>query len=323
MGLFRAKNGVADAEKEIDGLKTRRKALLAQHQTATAALARAKEDRRTRLLESDLDAAGADREKVKGLVLRLADELDAVADALATVDGKLADAEGKLLAERERGKRDAERQRRQEQLDAARAARNEFKEVAARMVEALAPLTSVGVMSAAAHTNLAYLAGELDKGLTAAFDEVAQYISMVSAGTVEIKIEPPVPHAPPSAPAIERMPIFLRAPSRWREADGEVVTAGPHCTVSPPVDVARAALQFNHAVEVDSETARALRAQMDPDYGWWAADRCCDLTQPAPAPGQPEVHVSEPARHSEFAPPAGPYAGAAMVGPARSTPVAR
>jgi hypothetical protein len=318
MGIFR-KSAVEQLESEIDQLHTRRKLLARQREAADAALQKALADRRKRLLEDDLDRSNGERGPVRALIERLRDENDSITDALNSLDAKLAEAETKLAQARERGKRDAERQHRQEQLDAARAARNEFKEVAARMVEALAPLAPIGVMSAAAHVNLQYLAGELTKGFDAAFTEVQSYISMVTAGEAAIKAEPVVlPSAPPPAP-IERRSVTLLQASRWMDVDG-IRTGGKLSEADLPLAVAEKALAYGYALETGSDAVRRMLETTGRDYAPQLPQHCVDITRPAPAPGlPPDAHATEPPLHSALVPPAGPYQGAAMIGTAAAS----
>jgi hypothetical protein len=313
MALFKSKNGVSDVEKEIDQLRTRRKMLAGQQQTATAALAQAREHRRTRLLEQDLDSI--DRDKLKNIVPRLVDELDAVNDALVSVDQKLADAESRLAAEAERTAREREVKKRQAALGAARNMLDRFREISRELVDALALLAPCGPACAAAHGNLEYLSRELPSGIQAAFDEVGGYCATIASGDAPIRTESlAAPPAAPPAPKVERVPIFLRGPSRWQEPDGEH-TAGPHNIVSPPKPIAELALQYGHAVAADSETARHLRSLADPHPGWFSPGSCLDISQPIREPKPPEVHVTVPVQHS--------LAGQPRTGTAVATPIMR
>jgi hypothetical protein len=312
MGLFRgAKTGVGDLERELDQLRTRRKALLSQQQTAAAALQRAREDRRTRLLESDdLDAAGADREKVKGLVLRLADELDAVADALATVDAKLAEAEGKLAAERDRAKRDAEAGRCRTELDTVRTELSELRAKFATMADAMRAVDRVPAMLAA-RENLERLGAQLLVGIGLGLADGESYIQQMLAEHAPIRVEPVAPVVPAPQPTVERKAVFLRHAGRWREADGEVITAGKHCTVSPPIAIALAAIEHGHAVDPESRVAQELRRLQDPDFAWQPPGSCRDISIAEPAE---VMHATEPLRHTGLP---GGRTGTAVATPVR------
>jgi hypothetical protein len=84
-----------------------------------------------------------------------------------------------------------------------------------------------------------------------------------------------------------------------------------------PVEVARLALEFSHAVPFDSKAAADLRALQDPCYAYWPPDRCLDLTQPQPAPQPPEQTVTAPSVHSGFTPPRKAIIGTATAHRAR------
>jgi hypothetical protein len=111
--------------------------------------------------------------------------------------------------------------------DVARVVLGDFQAASARMVDALKPLAGIGALSAAAHVNADYLTRELAKGVEGAFAEVQGYIAQVSAGIVDIRIEPPTPPpSPPPSPAIERRTVVVLSPSKWTEPDGTVRTVG-------------------------------------------------------------------------------------------------
>jgi hypothetical protein len=323
LGIFRGtkNNGVADLEREIDGLRTRRKALLVLQDMAGAALQKALDDRKNRLVEADIDENNA--ATARALVIRLRDENESTAEALAAVNAKISDAEARLAAERELRKRDTERELRMNQVAACRDALDEFKSASIRLVEALAPLAGIGALSAAAHVNAQYLTGELAKGVQGAFDEAQFYVEGVVNGGAPIKVDAPVlPVAPPPPAAVERKQIFLRHPGRWTEA-GEVITAGKHTTPTPPLAIALAAIEHGHAVDPSSRVAQELRRLQDPDFAFQRSADCFDISQPMPEPRPAEVHVASPPVHSTLAPVPGPYAGVAMTGTAVATPPVR
>jgi hypothetical protein len=316
MGLlarFLPSSLVEALECEIDGLKTRRQALLGQRQAAEAALAKSRAERRARLLESDLDALGNDREKLKSIVPRLADELESVCDAIGVVEGKLAECEARLSAEREARARETERALRQEQLDAARAVTAEFKEAAARAVDVLAALSSVGPACAAARANLQYVVGELEKGFECAFVETTSYLATVVSGSTEIKVEPVAPQALPAPPPakVERRTVVCLRPSKWQEPDGEIVTTGRLTQASVPLLVAQRALDLGHAIDVDSLEYQKLREIECGDFAWQDPKNCQWLDEPRPAPKPPESHATVPLQHSL----AGARTGVATVMP--------
>jgi hypothetical protein len=52
---------------------------------------------------------------------------------------------------------------------------------------------------------------------------------------------------PVAAAAREEAGRASSSPSCWQEPDGEVITSGAHCTVSPPIEIAKLAIQYGHA----------------------------------------------------------------------------
>jgi hypothetical protein len=296
MAFLKRGTAIGEIEKERDQLLTRRKALLAQQAAATAALARAIEDRSQRMVEADMDAGTAD--KARALTIRLRDENDSITDALASLDAKIGECEARLEIERERGKRDQERQARQEQLDHVRDVRERFREACRELIAALKPLASIGPDSANAHAVTEYLDAQLALAHEAGFAECASYVARVSAGATEIKVEPPAASPTPPPATIERKAVFLRHPGRWTEENGEVITAGRHVVCSPPIAVALAAIQHGHAVDPESRVAQELRRLQDPDFAWQPPASCIDISRPIPAPQLAEAHATTPLVHS-------------------------
>jgi hypothetical protein len=302
MALFKKNNATA-AERDLDSLRHRRALLMKQKEIAEGALEKAIADRRKILLEADIEQNGG-REPVKALIERLRDENESIVDALSAIDGKICDAEVRIAAEKDETARRREVEKRQAALAAARNLLDRSREINAELVDALALLRSCGPACAAAHGNLEYFANEMPGGIRAAFTEAAAYCVMVAEGTAPINAEPVAPQAPPAAaPAVERMAIFLRGPSRWVEPDGEH-TAGPHNIVSPPKRVAELALQFGHAVPAHSETAKHLRSLADPHPGWFSPASCLDISQPIPEPATPEPRATVPLCTALFRAPA-------------------
>ena len=106
---------------------------------------------------------------------------------------------------------------------------------------------------------------------------------------------------PAPAPAIERQEIFLLGRSRWEE-NGETITCGPHCTVSPPIEIAKLAIQYAHAIQAGSDLAVTLQMRSPPNYAVFPAADCLDISQPKPVikpVGTPTAAL--PVIHSEFA----------------------
>jgi hypothetical protein len=99
---------------------------------------------------------------------------------------------------------------------------------------------------------------------------------------------------------IERQEIFLLGRSRWEE-NGETIASGPHRTVSPPIEIAKLAIQHGHAIAAGSDLAVTLQMRQPPSYANYAPADCLDISQPKPAikpSGTPTAAL--PPIHSEF-----------------------
>jgi hypothetical protein len=307
------KDGVSTIQGEIDELRARKKMLGKQLETAEASLSKAIDDRRRQLLESDLDKTNG--QPIKNIVGRLRDERDAVTDALDSIAVKLAEAEQRLVAERDKAARDAERQRRQEQLDHVRLSIEAYQGALTRLIESLEPLRGAALSIASILDSLKYLSPQIQTGLKIGVADIGAYIEQMLVGRLPIAPEAAPAAVPkPLPPPMQRQVVFLRHAAKWVE-DGEIKTSGPHTTPALPAEVARLALEYDHAVAMDSPTAAGLRAQKDPDYAFWDPSRCVDLMKPKPAPQSHEIGTMRPVVHSVAA--RAPQIGTAYAAPVR------
>jgi hypothetical protein len=103
MGLLRRKSAMDGLTADLENLRHRKSQLTALLTEAERRLAEAVEDRRSKLLESDL----ADGPPTNAIILRLTDERDACIDALAAVDSKIVDAQRRCAEERDSLQRQA------------------------------------------------------------------------------------------------------------------------------------------------------------------------------------------------------------------------
>jgi hypothetical protein len=267
MKLFRQKSGsIADLERELAALRQKRDGLQTRLSGAEFAVEQAVADRRARLVESDTDDEAPDR------VAAARERRDAITDGLDEIDQRVAAAVARLDAEKDRQARKAEGESRQRQIAQAKEALTEFITRSEALVSALQPLAPVAIETGACGANVQLLSRQLAIDVEVGLREASSYVERVLAGGEPIRSEPtpiePPPPPPPPPPAIERRSVFLRYAGRWLEGD-ETKTSGAHTIVGLPVEVARAALEFNHAVPVDSQAAADLRAIMDPGYGVW------------------------------------------------------
>jgi hypothetical protein len=285
MGIFRgAKNGIADLEREADGLRTRKKLLARQLEVAEVALNEAVTARRTHLLEADLDRTNG--QPVKAIVVRLRDEAAAIEDALTTVKSRLVAAEARLMQERDKIGRQQEADKRGEEIDKARAELAELRARNARMAEAMRPLCGIVASMLAALENLERIAPQLLTGIELGLSEGASYVEQILGGNAAIRVEPvPVPQAPPPAP-IERRSMLLLQASRWPDPEepGGARTSGRMTTAMLPVAVAEAAERHGYAIPPDSAQAQRLRTTEPVDYAYNPPSGCTDLTVPPTKP---------------------------------------
>jgi hypothetical protein len=156
MGLL-SKKIDSNPERDLAALRARKSALAAQLASSEQRLAEAVADRRTRLLESDLDNG----QPVKSVVGKLRDEADAIRDALAAIDEKVLVIEAKLAAEQDRAAREREAKVRKEQVEQARRAADKFKIAAEEVVASLQPFSVISLSAGAAATSTKCLTDQL------------------------------------------------------------------------------------------------------------------------------------------------------------------
>ena len=111
----------------------------------------------------------------------------------------------------------------------------------------------------------------------------------------------PAPRLPQQSPQEAQGKPFQGGRHLWGAAGiqaGETVTAGAHCVVNVPIEIANKAIEFGHAVQVNSPVAQPLRALQDPDYSPQLAWDCVDLSLPKPAPKPPDERAMAPVVHS-------------------------
>jgi hypothetical protein len=294
MGIFRRKP-------ELDQLHARKSLLEKQLATAERELAAAVEARQKALLEGDLDTP-LDGQSANGLVGRLHDEKAAILTALSTMDERIAEAENRLTAERDRSKREAAAK---ELSSAADALDGVADEVAAALAKIPGVLDDVLNRLPLPHlilkANVQSFANAIVEALRTEVGEARRYTTMLAEGDAAVVLPRTEDAPPPPAPPIERQTIFLLGRSRWEE-NGETITSGPHVTTSPPIKIAKLAIQHGHAIEAGSPLAVTLQMRSPPNYAVFPASDCLDISKPKPVT-KPVVTptATPPVFHSEFA----------------------
>jgi hypothetical protein len=294
MGFLRRRSNL---ETELAGLHTRRDLLTKQLATTEARLDEALASRRARLLEGDdLDAPHE-----SPVIERLRDERSAVTDALAAIDAKLVDAQRRLAAEQDSCRREAAAKE-------LTAAVDQLDRVAADLAAAIAKIPGVlddvlnrmPLPHVILKANVESFAASVVEALRAEAGEARRYITRLVEGDAALVTPRPDVRTAAPPPIVERREVFLLAPSRWTEPNGEVLTGGPHATCSPPAAIAARALELGHALEPLSEHALVLRQCASPNYACFSPQDCVDLTEPksTKSPGSPTATL--PLVHSEF-----------------------
>jgi hypothetical protein len=283
-------------ENELGGLTSRRTALAERLARADADIERALADRRRRLVEADSDESVESTPQVG----QLREVRGAFADAVAAIDGKIAEASTQLDEARDRARREAAAWKLNGVTDELAKLADDYAAVVSRLTAVLGAVVDRLPYTAVSRSHTVMFANEVLVAIRMVVSESRSHAAQIASGSGQICEPAAQPSAPPpTPPAIERQSVFLRHASKWTEGD-EVKTCGPHVAIELPVEVARLALSHNHAVPADSQAAAALRALQDPDYSFWPADRCADLTQPRPAPQPAEQTITTPVVHSGF-----------------------
>jgi hypothetical protein len=297
-----------DDTSEIESLGHRKAQLTAMLAAAEERLTEATQDRQAKLLESDL----ANGPPIETPVYRFRDERDAVLGALATVDAKLLDARRRLDEERDRLRRQTAARELSGATDELAKLADEVSAVISRIPGKLGPVIDRLPQAVVSKSHTEAFANEVVAALRMVVAESRAHTTQIVSGAAPICEPMPLPAPPPKPPEIARQLVFLRHASRWMEGD-EVKTCGPHVMIELPVEVARLALEFNHAVAFDSKAAADLRRLQDPCYAYWPPDRCIDLTLPLIVSQSPEQTVTAPSVHSGFIPTRKPIVGTAIA----------
>jgi hypothetical protein len=314
MALFKPKNPATGIERELENLRYRKSQLHSLLVAAETRLGEVLDERRRSLLEADLDKVGGERERVRALIDRHRDERDSAIDAIATIDQKLADCETRLAQERDKGARKREADKRSEEVDKARMELSEYRSANARMIDALRPLAGIVPAALAALENLQRLGHELAIGVELALAESESYVTMMRDGGAPIRTELAPPPAPPQPPKVERLTVVCLAPSKWREASGEIRSAGRLCEADPPRAIADRALQLHNAILPNSAEHLRLRETEPVDHAPQLERDCFWLDQPKPQSKPAEPHATTPVVHSGLP---GARTGVAVATPLR------
>jgi hypothetical protein len=274
MGLLSRRNSpIADAERDVAALRAKRDGLATKLAQAELAVEQARADRRARLVESDTDDEAPDH------VAAARERRDALADALGVIDQQATEAVARLDQERDR----LQRQTASKELDAAAAdltkVIDEVASAAGKMPDAMQRVLDQLPVPPVSRERVELCV----KAAIAAMQELVSagraHAAQVVSGNAQICEPAAQQPANPPAPAIERREVFLLGRSRWEE-NGETITSGPHVTTSPPVEIAKLAIQHGHAIEAGSPLAVTLQMRQPPNYASFAPADCTDISRP-------------------------------------------
>jgi hypothetical protein len=302
LGIFKRKSLAAD----LDQLNTRKSLLVGQLEIAERKLAEATAARAAHLLEGDLDVPN----EQSPLIQRLHDEKDAIVIAISTIGERIAESESKFAAERDLALRSAAAKELAVKADTLDRVTNEVAAAIAKMPAVLDDvLNRMPLPHLILKANVESFAASVVEALRAEVGEARRYITRLVEGDAALVTPRTEAEANPApAPAIERQTVFLLGRSKWAE-NGEIITSGPHCSVSPPIEIARLALRHGHAIATGSDLAVTLQMRQPPSYANYAPADCLDISQPKPVTkpvGTPTA--AAPVFHSEFTPARGGFA---------------
>lgn len=290
--LSRKRNGdpITLAEKELLDLTNRRGALEQKLAEASVAVEAATNARRQSLLDADLsdEAASARRDAEVRIAV---DRHAAIADALQALATKIADAEARLGELRDRAEREQIAAQVRQAADALAQAREEFNEVAAKLVGTMQAVVS---KTPTAPDLLPRISGLILSELPGALGELVtnarSFVLRVESGFEQIRrpVPPPPPELP--APPVERMRIYTLAALSWVERE-RVMTAAKYTYANPPRELATLAIGRNLADPPDSPRAKNLIDSFGLMHGPAHAADCIALDaldQPTP-PQRPSL----------------------------------
>jgi hypothetical protein len=288
MALLRRKSSpIAEAEAELSDLTSRREVLEQKFDKAHAALAAAINERRTSLLDADLDDATAATRR-DAVVRGARDRVEAIGDALQEIERKIADATTRLAELRDHAER--------EQIAAAVTSDAAALEVAAKAFAdastALIPIMTavVGKVPNSAvdfAPRISQILGEIPVALSQLVADARGFAARTASGSEPLRRAPPPAPKTVELPQIERTEIYALAPLRWTER-GQTLTCPRYGMARLPADIAARAITANLADTIGSPRAKKLQESFGLIHGPCMADDCTDLDPEAPAAQQPQ-----------------------------------
>jgi hypothetical protein len=286
MGLLSRKPALSEIECQRENLLHRKAALEAQRVAAERRLDEAVANRRTQLLESDLDNG----QSAKNIVGRLRDEKDAITDALAAIDLKLTDVEQRLRQDADRSAREKASERCQEQIAAARLVADRFATALEEATTVMQGLTNLSLTANTTASSLKIFGDQLRLGIAQGIAESENYRVRMLAGNVPVvgEAKPVVTVPVPPAPVVARRLIYLHENAKWIE-NGVTRTAGKWSQANPPEEFAAKAISLGVADDFHAARAEKLREIHGMPFSFPHPSQCvCLETGQWPAPDNGE-----------------------------------
>jgi hypothetical protein len=280
--IFKRKNGEASAAlgqlvPELTRSRERRDQLQTQLVAAQAALDQAIGARRRQLVEDDADG----NSQGKGEVLHAREQVEAISGAIEELDGRIQNLESRIREEHAKIARAEASRELIEHANALARAIDAFTAAAKVLIERARPVIDrvppgYDPLPAAVENLVGQCATEMNSVVTLARHQAAAIVN----GDAVIRIPPPAIEMPNPAPQVARVSVLLYGNVKWREANGETMTAPRMGLWSLPAATAERGIASGWAVASDAPIVQRLR---DADYGvgqFWAlppAHACTDL----------------------------------------------
>jgi hypothetical protein len=292
MAFGRKKDPIVELERERNELVARRDVLEQKFDRAHAALAAATNERRTSLLDADLDDATAATRR-DAVVRDARDRVEAIGDALQEIERKIADATTRL----------AELRTAAEQSENAREIRAAASPLADARNEAAAgllkTLDTARALTAKVPVNVDFIPqlNSIAETFLAATGELLETAERHAAGVMNGSVPgarpPPPPLPEPPAPPIARVTIYALSPLRWKERE-QTMTAPRYAWANPPRPVAALAVERGLAGLPDSEHVRRVIESFGVASGPGDPDQAIDLDRLDEPPAEQHAPSTTP-----------------------------
>jgi hypothetical protein len=280
--IFKRKNREASAalaqlEAELSRSRERRDRLNGQLGEAQRSLDLALAERRRVLVEADADTGSQGRDEV----LRGREEVEAIADAIEQIEARIAHLQTRVTQEKDRLARAEASRELIEHVNALARATDGFTAAAKVMIErAPAAIDRMAPGYSQVPIAVGNLIAQITTEMNLVANEARHYAAAIANGDAAIRIPPPAIEMPKPAPQVACVSVLLYGDVKWRDANGETMTAPRMGLWSLPAATAQRAIASGWAVPSDAPIVQRLR-EADAGVGQsWApppAHACTDL----------------------------------------------